>query len=85
MSCVTPSIASVPQAASFTVAAASSMFRRDWSALFALSSARSFFHVAPFLVSVLVFSELSRYLGDDQPLYGLQPQGLEGDDLHPYP
>ncbi|MCB9420437.1 MAG: amino acid adenylation domain-containing protein [Ardenticatenaceae bacterium] len=39
-----------------------------------------FFHVAPFLVSVLSFSELARHLGNDQPLYGLQPQGVEGDD-----
>ena len=41
-----------------------------------------FFHVIPFLVSVLSFSELARHLGDDQPLYGLQPQGVEGDDPH---
>jgi thioesterase domain-containing protein/acyl carrier protein len=28
--------------------------------------------------SVLMFYNLARYLGDNQPIYGLQPQGLDG-------
>jgi amino acid adenylation domain-containing protein len=40
-----------------------------------------FFYVSPFLISVLSLSQLGHDLGDDQPLYGLQPQGMDGD--HP--
>jgi amino acid adenylation domain-containing protein len=40
-----------------------------------------FFYVSPFLISVLSLSTLGQYLGVDQPLYGLQPQGMDGD--HP--
>jgi hypothetical protein len=29
--------------------------------------------------NVLIYRELSRYLGDDQPVYGLQSQGLNGE------
>jgi thioesterase domain-containing protein len=39
-----------------------------------------FFHVSPFLISVLSFTNLARHLGPDQPLYGLQPQGMDGDE-----
>jgi amino acid adenylation domain-containing protein len=42
-----------------------------------------FFHVAPFLITALSFSHLARALGDDHPLYGFQPQGLEDEqDIH---
>ncbi len=38
------------------------------------------FYVAPFLITALSFANLGRALGHDQPLYVLQPQGLETDD-----
>ena len=41
-----------------------------------------FFYVAPFLISVLSFARLARHLGEDQPLYGLQPQGIDGNQPH---
>jgi thioesterase domain-containing protein len=33
--------------------------------------------------NVLIYRELSRYLGDDQPVYGLQSQGLNGEGNFP--
>lgn len=42
----------------------------------------TFFYVAPFLISVLSFARLARHLGEDQPLYGLQPQGIDGNQPH---
>ncbi len=39
-----------------------------------------FFYVAPYLITALSFANLGIALGDDQPLYVLQPQGLETDD-----
>ncbi|MBK8903666.1 MAG: amino acid adenylation domain-containing protein [Anaerolineaceae bacterium] len=41
-----------------------------------------FFYVAPFLISLLSFARLARHLGEDQPLYGLQPQGMDGNQPH---
>jgi amino acid adenylation domain-containing protein len=37
-----------------------------------------FFYVAPYMISVLEFVRLGQELGHDQPLYGIQPQGLDG-------
>jgi thioesterase domain-containing protein len=37
-----------------------------------------FFYVAPYMISVLQLVHLGVELGEDQPLYGLQPQGLDG-------
>jgi aspartate racemase len=37
-----------------------------------------FFYVAPYMISVLQFANLGVELGRDQPLYGIQPQGLDG-------
>ncbi|MBK7894399.1 MAG: hypothetical protein IPJ90_05840 [Anaerolineaceae bacterium] len=31
---------------------------------------------------MLSFARLARYLGEDQPLYGLQPQGMDGNQPH---
>ncbi len=36
------------------------------------------FYVAPYMISVLQFANLGVELGPDQPLYGIQPQGLDG-------
>ena len=40
-----------------------------------------FFYVAPYLITLLSFAHLARYMENDQPFYVLQPQGMEGD--HP--
>ena len=39
-----------------------------------------FFYVSPFLITALSFSHLARHLGDEQPFYVLQPQGMESED-----
>jgi amino acid adenylation domain-containing protein len=41
-------------------------------------SRQVFFYVAPYRISVLTLASLAAELGDDQPLYGFQPQGLDG-------
>jgi amino acid adenylation domain-containing protein len=54
----------------------------NWSSLVPIQPAgprRPFFYVTPFLISVLQLANLAKQLGEDQPLYGLQPQGLDGD------
>ncbi len=56
--------------------------RRGWTSLVPVQTGgdrRPFFYVSPFLISALSFSQLGRYLGPDQPLYILQPQGMESD------
>ena len=40
-----------------------------------------FFYVSPYLITLLSFTHLARYMQPDQPFYVLQPQGMEGD--HP--
>lgn len=39
---------------------------------------RPFFYVAPYMISVLEFAHLGVELGENQPLWGIQPQGLDG-------
>ena len=56
----------------------------NWTSLVAIQTQGNrppFFYVSPFLISVLSLSLLGTSLGSDQPLYGLQPQGIESD--HP--
>ena len=56
--------------------------RRAWTSLVPVQTGgeRSpFFYVSPFLISALSFCQLGRHLGPDQPLYILQPQGMESD------
>ncbi len=56
--------------------------KRVWTSLVPVQTGgdRSpFFYVSPFLISALSFYQLGRYLGSDQPLYILQPQGMESD------
>jgi thioesterase domain-containing protein len=53
----------------------------EWASLVPIQprgSQRPFFYVAPYMISVLQLAHLGVELGDDQPLYGLQPQGLDG-------
>jgi thioesterase domain-containing protein len=53
----------------------------DWSSLVPIQQAGTkppFFYVAPYLISVLQFANLGEELAPDQPLYGFQPQGLDG-------
>ncbi len=55
----------------------------DWTSLVPIKTTGSrtpFFYVSPFQISVLSLSKLGQYLHDDQPLYGLQPQGIDGDN-----
>lgn len=54
----------------------------SWSSLVPIKpggSRRPLFYVTPYLISVLQLAHLGDELGDDQPLYGLQPQGLDGE------
>src|SRR5882724_5854815 len=53
----------------------------SWSPLVAIQPAGSrppFFCMHPHGGNVLIYRELSRHLGSDQPFYGLQSQGLDG-------
>lgn len=53
----------------------------SWSSLVPIQpsgSRQPFFYVSAFLMSVLELAPLGAELGDDQPLYGLQPLGLDG-------
>ncbi|HEY1280125.1 MAG TPA: thioesterase domain-containing protein, partial [Acidimicrobiales bacterium] len=53
----------------------------EWASLIPIQSRGSqlpFFYVAPYMISVLQLAHLGVELGEDQPLYGLQPQGLDG-------
>jgi amino acid adenylation domain-containing protein len=57
--------------------------RPRWTSLVPVQTGgdrRPFFYVSPFLTTALSFSQLARHLGSDQPLYVLQPQGMEHDD-----
>ena len=56
-------------------------WRTEWSSLVAIQPAgtqQPFFYVTPYLISVLELAPLGDELGRDRPLYGLQPQGLDG-------
>lgn len=53
----------------------------EWSSLVPISPAGSrcpLFYVGSYLISVLQLAHLGEELGPDQPLYGLQPRGLDG-------
>jgi phthiocerol/phenolphthiocerol synthesis type-I polyketide synthase E len=70
-----------------TIAELSEVLRRDaapagWSPLVAIQPKGSrppFFCMHGAGGNVLIYRELSRLLGDDQPFYGLQSQGLDGE------
>jgi aspartate racemase len=54
-----------------------------WASLVAIQPAGSkppFFCVHAVAGNILFYSDLARYLGPDQPLYGLQSRGLDGSD-----
>jgi aspartate racemase len=60
----------------------SSGWTTKWTSLVPIKPAGSrppLFYVTPYLISVLQLAHLGDELGDDQPLYGLEPQGLDGD------
>ena len=53
----------------------------SWSSLVPIQPAgalQPFFYVAPYSISVLQLAPLGDELGRERPLYGLQPQGLDG-------
>jgi len=55
--------------------------RSGWSSLVIIQPAGSrppLFCMHPHGGNVLIYRDLSRYLGSDQPFYGLQSQGLDG-------
>jgi myxalamid-type polyketide synthase MxaB len=55
---------------------------KEWSPLLAMNTGGSnlpFYCVHGAGGNILVFEELVRYLGPDQPFYGLQSQGLDGE------
>jgi amino acid adenylation domain-containing protein len=58
-------------------------WKAPWSSLVAiqpLGSKPPFFCVHAAAGNVLFYSDLARHLGSDQPFYGLQAQGLDGDE-----
>jgi amino acid adenylation domain-containing protein len=69
-----------------TVAELASVIRdeswtQSWSSLVPIQThghQRPLFYVPPYTISVLQLANLGDELGPDQPLYGLQPQGLDG-------
>jgi thioesterase domain-containing protein len=70
-----------PTIAQLAEAVGSDEWHRAWSSLVPIQPAGSkvpFFYVAPYTISVLQFAQLGEALGHDQPLYGLQPLGLDG-------
>ncbi|MBK8985704.1 MAG: amino acid adenylation domain-containing protein [Chloroflexi bacterium] len=73
-----------PTPAKLAAVLRSAGWQPDWKSLVPIQEKGSrppFYHVAPFLISVLSFSQLAQDIGPDQPFYGLQPQGLDG--VHP--
>ncbi len=57
--------------------------RPPWTSLVPLQTGagrQPFFYVSPYLITALSFADLGRHLGPDQPLYVLQPQGMEHDE-----
>ncbi|MBN2322209.1 MAG: hypothetical protein JXQ30_00620, partial [Spirochaetes bacterium] len=42
------------------------------------------FYIPPAGMTVIGAADLSRYLGEDQPLYGLQPRGISGRKIEPH-
>ncbi|MEM7116112.1 MAG: amino acid adenylation domain-containing protein [Chloroflexota bacterium] len=57
-------------------------WKPSWSSLVPIQPQghkRPFFHIAPYLISVLNFTDLGKYLDPERPFYGIQPQGLDAD------
>ena len=73
----------VPTVASFADMLYTEGWRTPWTSLVAVQPEGTeppLFVVAPFLITALSFSHLGRHLGDDQPLYVFQPQGMDTND-----
>jgi len=70
-----------------TVARLADVLRGDasapsWTSLVPIQRdgrARPLYYVTPYSISVLQLAQLGETLGGDQPLFGLQPQGLDGE------
>jgi len=70
-----------PTVAELAEAIRSEGWRNEWTSLVPIRTTGSkppFFYVAPYLISVLQFVHLGDELAPDQPLYGFEPQGLDG-------
>ncbi|MDP2291316.1 MAG: thioesterase domain-containing protein, partial [Actinomycetota bacterium] len=70
-----------PTIAALATAIRDDGWRTEWSSLVPIQpagAAQPFFYVAPYMISVLELAPLGDELGSDRPLYGLQPQGLDG-------
>lgn len=69
-----------------TVARLADVLRGDrstaWTSLVPIQPSgpgQPFYYVTPYSISVLQLAQLGETLGREQPLYGLQPQGLDGE------
>ncbi len=75
-----------PTIARFALLLGADESRQRWTSLVPVQTngaRRPFFYVSPFLITALSFSHLARHLGPDQPVYVIQPQGMEHDEpLH---
>lgn len=72
-----------PTIAQLATAISDQGWESDWTSLVPIKTTgtrRPLFYVSPFQISVLSLSKLGQYLDEDQPLYGLQPQGIDGDN-----
>jgi amino acid adenylation domain-containing protein len=70
-----------PTVASLAEAMRTGGWKSQFTSLVAVQpkgSAPPLFYVAPYTISVLQFSYLAGELGPDQPVYGFEPQGLDG-------
>jgi amino acid adenylation domain-containing protein len=57
-------------------------WRTNWTSLVPVQPTgrrRPYFVVCPFRITALSFADLGRLLGPDQPLYAIQPQGMDTD------
>jgi amino acid adenylation domain-containing protein len=70
-----------PTIAELADAIRSEGWRSEWTSLVPIQRSGTelpFFYVAPYEISVLQFAHLGEALLPDRPLYGFQPQGLDG-------
>jgi thioesterase domain-containing protein len=70
-----------PSVAELAAAIRSEGWRSEWTSLVPIQRSGAeapFFYVAPYEISVLQFAHLGEALLPDRPLYGFQPQGLDG-------
>jgi thioesterase domain-containing protein len=71
-----------PTIAQFAALVQADEDQSPWTSLVPVQTGGSrqpFFYVSPYLITPLSFAQLARHLGPDQPLYVIQPQGMEHD------